>query len=151
MTTITKKEISIFSLPVIVGALGFFVDIYDLLVFNIVRKSSLSDLGVRGDDIKNFGENIVSWQMLGLAIGGILWGILGDKKGRKSVLFGSILLYSITTIANGFVQDVSTYTILRFIAGLGLAGELGASITLTSEMLPKEKEALLQLSLQQVV
>lgn len=139
---ITKKEIGIFSLPVIVGALGFFVDIYDLLVFNIVRKSSLYDLGLRGDDIKNFGETIVSWQMLGLAIGGILWGMLGDKKGRKSVLFGSILLYSVTTIANGFVHDVTTYTILRFIAGLGLAGELGASITLTSEMLPKEKRGI---------
>jgi len=137
-----KKEISVFSLPVIVGALGFFVDIYDLLVFAIVRKSSLKDLGLTGDAIKNTGENIISWQMLGLAIGGILWGILGDKKGRKSVLFGSILIYSLTTIANGFVQDVTTYTILRFIAGLGLAGELGASITLTSEMLPKEKRGI---------
>ena len=137
-----KKEISVFSLPVIVGALGFFVDIYDLLVFAIVRKSSLKDLGLTGDAIKNTGENIISWQMLGLAIGGILWGILGDKKGRKSVLFGSILIYSLTTIANGFVHDVTTYTILRFIAGLGLAGELGASITLTSEMLPKEKRGI---------
>jgi MFS transporter, putative metabolite:H+ symporter len=137
-----KKEISVFSLPVIVGALGFFVDIYDLLVFAIVRKSSLKDLGLSGDAIKNAGENIISWQMLGLAIGGILWGILGDKKGRKSVLFGSILIYSLTTIANGFVHDVTTYTILRFIAGLGLAGELGASITLTSEMLPKEKRGI---------
>jgi MFS family permease len=137
-----KKEISVLSLPVIVGALGFFVDIYDLLVFAIVRKSSLKDLGLTGDAIKNTGENIISWQMLGLAIGGILWGILGDKKGRKSVLFGSILIYSLTTIANGFVHDVTTYTILRFIAGLGLAGELGASITLTSEMLPKEKRGI---------
>ncbi len=139
---LTKKEISVFSLPVLVGALGFFVDIYDLLVFAIVRKSSLKDLGLLGDAIKNTGENIISWQMLGLAIGGILWGILGDKKGRKSVLFGSILIYSLTTIANGFVQDVTTYTILRFVAGLGLAGELGASITLTSEMLPKEKRGI---------
>jgi MFS family permease len=137
-----KKEISVFSLPVIVGALGFFVDIYDLLVFAIVRKSSLKDLGLTGEAIKNTGENIISWQMLGLAIGGVLWGILGDKKGRKSVLFGSILIYSLTTIANGFVHDVTTYTILRFIAGLGLAGELGASITLTSEMLPKEKRGI---------
>lgn len=137
-----KKEISVLSLPVIVGALGFFVDIYDLLVFAIVRKSSLKDLGLSGEAIKNIGENIISWQMLGLAIGGIIWGILGDKKGRKSVLFGSILIYSLTTIANGFVQDVTTYTILRFIAGIGLAGELGASITLTSEMLPKEKRGI---------
>lgn len=137
-----KKELSILSLPVIVGALGFFVDIYDLLVFNIVRKSSLASLGLNAEQIKIQGENIISWQMVGLAIGGIIWGIMGDKKGRKSVLFGSILLYSITTIANGFVQDVTTYTILRFIAGLGLAGELGASITLTSEMLPKEKRGI---------
>ncbi|MFY7965885.1 MAG: MFS transporter [Chitinophagaceae bacterium] len=139
---VTKKEISVLSLPVLVGALGFFVDIYDLLVFNIVRIKSLKDLGLNEQQCSTTGENILNWQMFGLAIGGILWGILGDKKGRKSVLFGSILLYSITTIANGFVHDVTAYTILRFIAGLGLAGELGASITLTSEMLPKEKRGI---------
>lgn len=137
-----KKELGIFSLPVIVGALGFFVDIYDLLLFSIVRKSSLTDLGVDANYMKEFGENIISWQMIGLVIGGILWGILGDKKGRKSVLFGSILLYSLATIANGFVQTVNQYTWLRFIAGLGLAGELGASITLTGELLPKEKRGI---------
>jgi len=137
-----KKEYGIFSLPVIVGALGFFVDIYDLLLFSIVRKKSILDLGVPASRAKEFGENVVSWQMLGLVIGGILWGMLGDKKGRKSVLFGSILLYSLATFANGFVQDVQTYTWLRFIAGLGLAGELGASITLTSESLSKEKRGL---------
>jgi MFS transporter, putative metabolite:H+ symporter len=137
-----RKEYGIFSLPVIVGALGFFVDIYDLLVFSIVRKSSFADLGVAESAMKNIGENILTWQMIGLTIGGILWGILGDKKGRKSVLFGSILLYSIATIANGFVTDVDQYTWLRFIAGLGLAGELGASITLTSEMLSKEKRGI---------
>ncbi len=136
------KTYSIFSLPVIVGALGFFVDIYDLLLFNIVRKSSFRDLGVPEDAMKDIGENIISWQMLGLTIGGILWGIMGDKKGRKSVLFGSILLYSLATIGNGFVQTVDQYTWLRFIAGLGLAGELGASITLTSELLPKEKRGI---------
>jgi putative MFS transporter len=137
-----RKEYGIFSLPVMVGALGFFVDIYDLLVFSIVRKSSFADLGVAESAMKNIGENILTWQMIGLTIGGILWGILGDKKGRKSVLFGSILLYSIATIANGFVTDVDQYTWLRFIAGLGLAGELGASITLTSEMLSKEKRGI---------
>jgi len=136
------KKYSIFSLPVIVGALGFFVDIYDLLLFNIVRKSSFRDLGVPEDAMKDIGESIISWQMFGLTIGGILWGIMGDKKGRKSVLFGSILLYSLATIANGFVQTVDQYTWLRFIAGLGLAGELGASITLTSELLPKEKRGI---------
>jgi len=137
-----QKQYSLFSLPVIVGALGFFVDIYDLLLFSIVRIKSFTDLGVAEADLKTVGEKIISWQMLGLTIGGILWGILGDKKGRKSVLFGSILLYSLATIANGFVTDINQYTWLRFIAGLGLAGELGASITLTSEMLPKEKRGL---------
>src|SRR5215213_11354411 len=137
-----KKAYGIFSLPVIVGALGFFVDIYDLLLFNIVRRSSFRDLGVAESAMKNIGESIISWQMLGLTIGGIAWGILGDKAGRKKVLFGSILLYSLATIANGFVKDVDQYTWLRFIAGLGLAGELGASITLTSELLPKEKRGI---------
>ena len=137
-----QKQYGIFSLPVIVGALGFFVDIYDLLLFSMVRKSSFRDLGVAESAMKDIGESIISWQMLGLTIGGIAWGILGDKKGRKSVLFGSILLYSLATIANGFVTDVDQYTWLRFIAGVGLAGELGASITLTSELLPKEKRGL---------
>jgi putative MFS transporter len=137
-----QKQYGIFSLPVIVGALGFFVDIYDLLLFNIVRRSSFRDLGVTESAMKNIGESIISWQMLGLTIGGIVWGILGDKKGRKAVLFGSILLYSLATIANGFVTDVNQYTFLRFIAGLGLAGELGASITLTSELLPKKKRGI---------
>jgi MFS transporter, putative metabolite:H+ symporter len=137
-----KKSYGIFSLPVIVGALGFFVDIYDLLLFNIVRRSSFHDLGVQEGAMKEFGEKIISWQMIGLTIGGIAWGMLGDKRGRKSVLFGSILLYSLATIANGFVSDIDQYTWLRFIAGLGLAGELGASITLTSELLPKEKRGI---------
>ena len=136
------KTYGIFSLPVIVGALGFFVDIYDLLLFNIVRRSSFKDLGVPEDAMKDIGERIISWQMIGLTLGGIIWGMLGDKKGRKSVLFGSILLYSLATIGNGFVQNVDQYTWLRFIAGLGLAGELGASITLTSELLPKEKRGI---------
>jgi MFS transporter, putative metabolite:H+ symporter len=136
------KQYGIFSFPVIVGALGFFVDIYDLLLFNITRRSSLSDLGVSENELKTVGENLLSWQMLGLVAGGILWGILGDKKGRKSVLFSSILLYSLATIANGFVTDVEQYRLIRFIAALGLAGELGASITLTSELLPKEKRGI---------
>jgi putative MFS transporter len=137
-----EKTYGIFSLPVVVGALGFFVDVYDLLLFNIVRRSSFTDLGVSGEAMKTLGERIISWQMVGLTLGGIAWGMLGDKKGRKSVLFGSILLYSIATIANGFVTNVEQYTWLRFIAGLGLAGELGASITLTCELLPKEKRGI---------
>ena len=137
-----QKQYNLFSLPVIVGSLGFFVDIYDLLLFSIVRKSSFKELGVAASDMKNIGENIISWQMLGLTIGGIVWGIIGDKKGRKHVLFGSIFLYSLATLANGFVTNIDQYTLLRFIAGLGLAGELGASITLTSELLPKEKRGI---------
>lgn len=137
-----QKQYGIFSLPVIVGALGFFVDIYDLLLFSIVRRASFAELGVAEDAMKTVGEDILIWQMIGLTIGGILWGILGDKKGRKNVLFGSILLYSVATIANGFVSDIDQYSWLRFIAGLGLAGELGASITLTSELLPKEKRGI---------
>jgi MFS family permease len=136
------KRYGIFSLPVIVGALGFFVDVYDLLLFNIVRRSSFHDLGVAEEAMKTVGERIISWQMIGLTIGGIAWGMLGDKKGRKSVLFGSILLYSVATIANGFVTSIEEYKWLRFITGLGLAGELGASITLTSELLPKEKRGI---------
>ena len=136
------KQYGVFSLPVIVGSFGFFVDIYDLLLFNIVRRSSFSSLGVSETDLKNVGENILSWQMLGLTIGGIIWGILGDKKGRKSVLFSSILIYSIATIGNGLVTNIEQYTWLRFIAALGLAGELGASITLVSELLPKEKRGI---------
>jgi putative MFS transporter len=139
---VQQKQYGLFSLPVIVGALGFFVDIYDLLLFNIVRRSSFADLGVPESAMKTVGENTISWQMIGLTIGGIIWGILGDKKGRKSVLFGSIILYSLATIANGFVTTIDQYTWLRFIAGLGLAGELGASITLTSELLPKEKRGI---------
>jgi len=136
------KQYGVFSLPVIVGALGFFVDIYDLQVFGITRIASLRELGVTGDEATHTGESMLNWQMIGLVIGGIAWGVLGDKKGRKSVLFGSILLYSLATIANGFVHDITSYTVLRFIAGLGLAGELGASITLTGEMLPKEKRGI---------
>jgi MFS family permease len=137
-----KHRHGIISLPVIVGALGFFVDVYDLLLYNIIRKPSLQSLGLSGNDVLTTGENILSIQMIGILLGGIIWGIMGDKKGRKSVLFGSILLYSIATILNGMVTNITQYTICRFIAGLGLAGELGASITLTTEILPKEKRGL---------
>lgn len=135
----SRQEYGILSLPVIIGALGFFVDVYDLLLFNVVRIGSFKDLGVPDAGMQHTGENILTWQMIGLSIGGIAWGILGDKKGRKSVLFSSILLYSLATIGNGFVQNIEQYTWLRFLAGLGLAGELGASITLVSEMLPRKK------------
>ena len=141
MTT-AQKQYGVFSLPVVVGALGFFVDVYDLLLFAIIRKPSLESLGLSPEEVLSQGELIISVQMIGLLIGGIIWGIMGDKKGRLSVLFGSIILYSLANIANGMVQTVPQYTLMRFIAGIGLAGELGASITLVSEMLPKEKRGI---------
>jgi MFS transporter, putative metabolite:H+ symporter len=129
----------LFQPAVVVSALGFFVDVYDLLLFGILRKPSLEAFGLSPEQVVSEGEFIISMQMIGLLLGGILWGILGDKKGRLSVLFGSILLYSLATIANGLVTDTNQYALLRFIAGIGLAGELGAGITLVSELLPKEK------------
>src|SRR6478609_1864758 len=126
----------LFSIPVIVASLGYFVDIYDLLLFGIVRKTSLTSLGVPDGDLLTTGEFLIQSQMTGLLVGGLIWGILGDKRGRLSVLFGSILLYSVANIANGFVVSVNQYALLRFIAGIGLAGELGAGITLVSEVLP---------------
>jgi MFS family permease len=132
----------LFSIPVIVAALGYFVDIYDLLLFGIVRIPSLKDLGLSDQEVSQVGASILNWQMIGLLFGGILWGILGDKKGRLSVLFGSILTYSLANIACGFVQDPSIYKMIRFVAGVGLAGELGAGITLVSESLPKNLRAI---------
>lgn len=124
------------SVPVIVAALGYFVDIYDLLLFSIVRITSLKSIGVSDENLLSEGIFMINAQMAGLLLGGILWGVMGDKKGRLSVLFGSILLYSLANIANGFVTSVNQYALLRFIAGIGLAGELGAGITLVSEVLP---------------
>ena len=138
----TTKQQGIFSIPVIVAALGYFVDIYDLLLFSIIRVPSLTSLGLTKEQITSQGESIIMWQMAGLLIGGIIWGIMGDKRGRLSVLFGSIILYSLANIANGFVQTVDQYALVRFIAGLGLAGELGAGITLVSEITPKEKRGI---------
>ena len=137
-----QKYTRILCLPVLVGALGYFVDIYDLLLFSIIRVPSLKSMGLTDELIKTEGMRIINIQMLGLLIGGIIWGVLGDKKGRLKVLFGSILLYSLANIANGFVTNVEQYTWLRFITGIGLAGELGASITLVSEILSKEKRGI---------
>lgn len=133
-----EKNKNVFFL-ILVAALGYFVDIYDLLLFLIIKNKSLTALGVPADKITQTGLNLMNWQMAGLLIGGIFWGILGDKKGRLSVLFGSILMYSLANIANGFVNSIPMYAALRFIAGLGLAGELGAGITLVSESMSKEK------------
>ena len=136
------KQIGLWSLPVLVAALGYFVDVYDLLLFTIVRQPSVLAVGSTLETIIVDSAHIINWQMSGLLIGGILWGIIGDKKGRLKVLFGSILLYSVANILTSFVQNVDQYAYCRFIGGIGLAGELGAGITLVSEMLPKNKRGL---------
>jgi len=138
----TEKKYGIFSLPVIVAALGYFVDIYDLLLFTIVKKPSMLGVGSTDATMLVDSTRVINWQMTGLLLGGILWGVLADKKGRLSVLFGSIILYSIANFATGFVQTVDQYAACRFVGGLGLAGELGAGITLVSELLPKNKRGL---------
>jgi len=137
-----NKVIGLLSIPVLVAALGYFVDIYDLLLFGMIRNTSLLSLGLTGDETVKVGLDVMSIQMYGLLIGGIIWGVMGDKKGRLSVLFGSIILYSIANIANGMAHTVFQYEVCRFIAGIGLAGELGAGITLVSELIPKEKRGI---------
>jgi MFS transporter, putative metabolite:H+ symporter len=140
-----KQSTSVFSLAVIVAALGYFVDIYDLLLFTIVREPSLQGIGIDLSNAKaviSASTKIINWQMVGLLIGGIIWGVMGDKKGRLSVLFGSILLYSIANFITGYVTNIDQYAYMRFVAGIGLAGELGAGITLVSELLPKEKRGI---------
>ena len=127
----------IFTIPVIVSALGYFVDIYDLILFSIVRVPSLKSLGLEGQELLDQGVFLLNMQMAGMLLGGIFWGILGDKKGRVKILFGSIFLYSLANIANGTVDSIWSYALWRFIAGIGLAGELGAGITLVLENLPQ--------------
>jgi putative MFS transporter len=138
-----KKEISSnpLNIVVIVAALGYFVDIYDLILFGIVRTPSLTAIGVPLDQMTEVGAKLMNAQMLGMLLGGIVWGFLGDKRGRMSTLFMTILLYSLANIANGFVTSVEQYQWLRLIAGFGLAGELGIGITLVSEVLSKEHRA----------
>jgi MFS family permease len=136
------KTTSLFQLAVIVSALGFFVDTYDLLLFTIVRVPSLTSLGLTQDKVFTTGQLLLNVQMAGMLLGGIIFGILGDKKGRIRVLFGSIILYSVANILNGMVQGVNEYIVLRFLAGIGLAGELGAGVTLVSELLPKQKRSM---------
>lgn len=140
----SKVHHSIFNSTVIIAGLGYFVDIYDLQLFNIIGKESI--MSPRGLAISDpqlaqnlFDNNLFYWQMAGMLLGGLLWGILGDTKGRKSILFGSILLYSLANIANAFVTSIPAYQVIRFIAGVGLAGELGAAITLVAETMTKEK------------
>ncbi|MEN9810366.1 MAG: hypothetical protein RLZZ488_1933 [Pseudomonadota bacterium] len=134
----TLEKPTLLNRVVVVSALGYFVDIYDLILFSIVRKKSLVDIGIAESDILSVGFRLIDLQMIGMLVGGVIWGVLGDKRGRVSVLYGSILLYSLANLANAFVYDATTYGLLRFIAGVGLAGELGAAITLVSEVLGKE-------------
>lgn len=125
-----------------IAALGYFVDVFDLVLFSVVRTQSLQDLGLSGDALLADGVRLLNAQMFGMLLGGILWGIIGDRVGRIQTLFGSILLYSVANIANGYVTTVEQYYILRFITGLGLAGEVGGAITLVSEVLSKERRGL---------
>src|SRR5450631_2460505 len=127
----------VLGLPVIVAALGYFVDIYDLVLFSIVRVPSLKALGLQGQELIDKGVYLLNMQMIGMLIGGVIWGVLGDRKGRLKIMFGSIFIYSLANLGNGMVTSLPMYAVLRFIAGVGLAGELGAGITLVSEVLHK--------------
>lgn len=127
------------TLAILVSALGYLVDVYDLIIFTAVRVPSLRSFGLSEDQITSVGILLINTQLIGMLMGGIFWGILGDRRGRLSTLFGSILLYSAATFANAFVTNVESYAILRFLAGFGLAGELGVSVTLITEMMSKEK------------
>ncbi len=135
----TEKPVNLLNAAVIVAALGYFVDIYDLLLFGFVRVKSLQDLGFSGQALTDTGISLLNWQMAGMMLGGLVWGVLGDKKGRVRVLYFSIALYSIANILNGFATSATDYAFFRFLAGVGLAGELGAGITLVAESMPKEK------------
>ncbi len=137
--THSASKSAIFNLTVLVAALGYFVDIYDLQLFNLVSKPSLKGIGITDEAaIKYWDVRLFNVQMIGMLVGGIIWGVMGDLKGRKSILFGSIVLYSIANILNGMVDNTTQYQIVRFFAGLGLAGELGAAITLVAEIMSKE-------------
>lgn len=136
MDSPSEKNVAII---VLVASLGYFVDIYDLVIFSIVRIPSFEDIGISKDLMRTGGEYVLNMQMAGLLLGGIIWGVIGDKYGRLKVLFGSIILYSVANFANAFVNDLHTYAIIRFIAGVGLAGELGAGVTLVSETMHKDK------------
>lgn len=137
-----SKPVSVLNITVIVAALGYFVDIYDLLLFTIVKKDSMLGVGATMETMLVDSTKVINWQMYGLLLGGIAWGIMGDKKGRLSVLFGSIILYSVANFFTSYVHTVEQYAYARFAAGLGLAGELGAGITLVSELMPKTKRGI---------
>ncbi len=123
-------------LAIVASSMGFFVDLYDIIIVSVLRRSSLLDLGIAEADLQAKGVLLLNTQMAGMLLGGFLWGMLGDKKGRLSVLFGSIALYSITTFLHAYAPNYEVYLLLRFLAGIGLAGELGAAVTLVSEQMP---------------
>lgn len=125
----------------LVSTLGYFVDVYDLLLFSVVRSKSLRELDIPEEALLESGLSLLNWMLIGMMAGGVVWGILGDKKGRRSVLFGSILIYSLANFLNAYVTDVGTYKILRLVAGFGLAGELGAGITLVCELMKPDRRA----------
>ncbi len=139
ITLSAKKYDWLITVAIIVSALGYFVDMYDVYLFNVVRTQSLTSLGVAEKDLLSTGISIIDWTFTGMFIGGIVWGILGDKKGRLKVLFGSIIIYSLATFATSFVESVTQYKILRLISGFGLAGELGAGVTLICELMKPER------------
>ena len=127
---------------IILSSLGYFVDILDLFLFSVVRRSSLLAIGVSETELLSQGIFLLNMQMSGLIVGSFIWGVLGDKKGRVKVLYGSILLYSVATLLNAFVTNTFQYAMLRFVAGVGLSGELGAAITLVSESMDSKKRGL---------
>ncbi|MBI5473444.1 MAG: MFS transporter [Ignavibacteriae bacterium] len=135
MTATRNKGLA---LAVIAAALGYFVDLYDIVLFGVVRIASLKDIGIVGDELTSKGILLLNLQMIGMLIGGVMWGIIGDKFGRRFALLSTITMYSIANILNGFVNDINTYAVLRFVAGVGLAGEFGAGVTLVAEILPKQ-------------
>ncbi len=130
------------ALAVLAAALGYFVDAYDLILYNIVRVPSLRGIGVPETELLGTGVTLLNAQLVGMLVGGVLWGVLGDRRGRRSVLFGSIFLYSAATLANGLVHTLTAYAACRLLAGLGLAGELGAGVTLVAELLPRQSRGL---------
>ena len=131
-----------FFVTFLVAALGYFVDIYDLILFGVVRVESLKAIGIAPENLLSSGMLLINCQMIGMLIGGFFWGVLGDKKGRTVVMMASILIYSLANIANAFVGSLETYAILRFIAGFGLSGEVGAAVTLISESASKHRRTL---------
>ena len=130
-------------LAVAVAALGYFVDLFDLVLFSILRIPSLKALGITDpEQLTTVGKRLLDIQLTGMLLGGIAFGMMGDRLGRLKTLFGSILLYSLANVLNAFVTDVWQYEVLRFVAGFGLAGELGAGITLVAELLPTAKRGI---------